>query len=148
MTGKFSSKSANNFHILHSKTLYCLFIDPNFQNMTVVFSLIACIPLYFLWPLIYNGLVAFGTSIIGLGAVGAGIYGFLNRLLIPVGLHHALNAVFWFDTANIADLNKFWGVMGHDFCDGTPAALKLKPARTGSRAQTAQEMPVSRACTR
>jgi len=85
--------------------------DRSVAIMTVVFSLIACIPLYFLWPLIYNGLVAFGTSIIGLGAVGAGIYGFLNRLLIPVGLHHALNAVFWFDTANIADLNKFWGVM-------------------------------------
>lgn len=32
----------------------------------------------------------------------------LNRALIPLGLHHALNAVFWFDVAGINDLGKFW----------------------------------------
>jgi PTS system N-acetylglucosamine-specific IIC component len=47
-----------------------------------------------------------------MGAVGAGIYGFLNRLLIPTGLHHALNAVFWFDTVNINDLANFWSSQG------------------------------------
>ena len=45
----------------------------------------------------------------GLGAVGAGIYAFFNRLLIPTGLHHALNNVFWFNLANINDIGKFWG---------------------------------------
>ena len=35
------------------------------------------------------------------------LYGFFNRLLIPTGLHHALNAVFWFDTAGINDIGKF-----------------------------------------
>ena len=30
-----------------------------------------------------------------------------NRLLIPTGLHHALNNVFWFDTAGINDIGKF-----------------------------------------
>ena len=44
-----------------------------------------------------------------LGPVGAGIYGFFNRLLIPFGLHHALNSVFWFDVAGINDIAKFWG---------------------------------------
>ena len=79
--------------------------------MTVVFTLIACIPLYFVWPVVYNALVWLGESIIGLGAIGAGIYGFLNRLLIPVGLHHALNSVFWFDVANISAIGKFWGTV-------------------------------------
>ena len=78
--------------------------------VTVVFSLLACIPLYFIWPVVYNALVAFGKSIIGMGAVGAGIYGFLNRLLIPIGMHHALNSVFWFDVANVNDLARFWGL--------------------------------------
>lgn len=55
--------------------------------------------LYLLWPLIFAGLVAFGKTIIGFGPIGAGIYAMLNRALIPLGLHHALNAVFWFDTA-------------------------------------------------
>ena len=43
-----------------------------------------------------------------LDAVGAGIYAFFNRLLIPFGLHHALNNVFWFDTIGIGDLTHFW----------------------------------------
>jgi PTS system N-acetylglucosamine-specific IIC component len=41
--------------------------------------------------------------------IGAGIYAFLNRLLIPFGLHHALNSEFWFDIAGINDIAKFWG---------------------------------------
>lgn len=77
--------------------------------VTVLATLVVCIPLFFLWPLIYTALVNFGTSIIGLGPIGVGIYGFLNRLLIPVGLHHALNSVFWFDVAGVNDLAKFWG---------------------------------------
>ena len=43
-----------------------------------------------------------------MGAVGAGIYAFLNRLLIPTGLHHALNNVFWFDTIGLGDITNFW----------------------------------------
>ena len=46
--------------------------------------------------------------IIGMGGIGAGIYAFLNRLLIPTGLHHALNNVFWFDTIGLGDLTHFW----------------------------------------
>ncbi|OUN07886.1 PTS glucose transporter subunit IIBC [Flavonifractor sp. An92] len=79
--------------------------------MTVVTTLIVCIPLYFVWPVVYSFLVGVGETILGLGPVGAGIYGFLNRLLIPVGLHHALNSVFWFDVANISDINRFWGIL-------------------------------------
>ena len=65
--------------------------------------------LYFVWPMLFNALVWVGEQIMGLGPVGAGLYAFANRLLIPTGLHHALNAVFWFDIAGIADINKFWG---------------------------------------
>lgn len=68
--------------------------------------------LFFVWPVVYNALVALGESIINLGPVGVGIYTFLNRLLIPVGLHHALNSVFWFDVANINDLSNFWNNTG------------------------------------
>ncbi|MBO4808863.1 MAG: PTS transporter subunit EIIC [Lachnospiraceae bacterium] len=71
-------------------------------------SIIAAVVLYFIWPVVYGGLVSFGKAILGLGAVGSGIYAMLNRALIPLGLHHALNAVFWFDTANINDLGLFW----------------------------------------
>jgi len=62
----------------------------------------------FIWPPIFTALVAFGEAMAGMGAIGAGLYGFFNRLLIPTGLHHALNAVFWFDLADVNDLGLFW----------------------------------------
>jgi PTS system N-acetylglucosamine-specific IIC component len=65
--------------------------------------------LMYIWPLIFNGLVGFGEYIQKMGSVGAGIYAFFNRLLIPVGLHHALNSVFWFDVAGINDIPNFLG---------------------------------------
>ncbi|MDU5262716.1 MAG: PTS transporter subunit EIIC, partial [Clostridium celatum] len=72
-------------------------------------SLIATLILFFVWPVVYGALVAFGEAIISTGSIGAGIYAFFNRLLIPFGLHHALNSVFWFDVAGIDDIGKFWG---------------------------------------
>ncbi len=64
--------------------------------------------LLFFWPLIFSGLTALGHGIEKLGPAGAGLYAFLNRLLIPFGLHHALNNVFWFDTIGLGDLTHFW----------------------------------------
>lgn len=75
--------------------------------VTAGVSLVLAIVLFFIWPFVYGGLVGFGEWIVTLGPLGAGLYGFLNRLLIPVGLHHALNSVFWFDVAGINDLNNF-----------------------------------------
>lgn len=77
--------------------------------MTSIAMILVSAVLFFIWPVVYSGLVAFGTTISSMGAVGAGIYGFLNRLLIPTGLHHALNSVFWFDAIGIDDIGKFWG---------------------------------------
>ncbi|AHG75673.1 PTS glucose transporter subunit IIBC [Mannheimia varigena] len=76
--------------------------------VSVVMIVVAFILLY-VWPVIFGGLVSFGESIKDMGSVGAGIYAFFNRLLIPVGLHHALNSVFWFDVAGINDIPNFLG---------------------------------------
>lgn len=73
-----------------------------------VVSIVASAILLFVWPLLFGLLLAVGRGIVGLGAVGAGIYAFLNRLLIPTGLHHALNNIFWFDTIGLGDLSHFW----------------------------------------
>ena len=80
--------------------------------LSAVSMLLISVILLFVWPAIFSGLVSFGEGISKLGAVGAGIYGFFNRLLIPTGLHHALNAVFWFDIAGINDINNFWSNNG------------------------------------
>ncbi len=48
-----------------------------------------------IWPPIQGVINAVGQGIVGLGPLGPGIYGFLNRLLIPLGLHHVLNTYVW-----------------------------------------------------
>ncbi|QDP39955.1 N-acetylglucosamine-specific PTS transporter subunit IIBC [Radiobacillus deserti] len=80
--------------------------------MTAVSMIVVSVVLFFIWPLVFTGLVSFGKAISDLGAVGAGLYGFFNRLLIPTGLHHALNSVFWFDVAGINDIGNFWSGEG------------------------------------
>ena len=80
--------------------------------MTALASLVAALVLFFVWPIVYGALVSFGKAIVSTGAIGSGIYAFLNRLLIPFGLHHALNSVFWFDVAGINDLGNFWAGTG------------------------------------
>ncbi len=73
-----------------------------------VVSIVVAAILLFVWPVVFGALIAVGQAIVGMGPVGAGIYAFLNRLLIPTGLHHALNNVFWFDTIGLGDLTHFW----------------------------------------
>lgn len=73
--------------------------------------LVISLLLLIVWPFFYECFVSFGEMISKLGPVGAGLYGFFNRLLIPTGLHHALNSVFWFDVAGINDIGKFWGTV-------------------------------------
>lgn len=80
--------------------------------VTAALMLVVSAALMFIWPPIFGALVAFGETIAKMGAVGAGLYGFFNRLLIPTGLHHALNNVFWFNTAGIDDIGKFWANEG------------------------------------
>lgn len=57
----------------------------------------------FIWPPIQNVLTAVGNSIVNSGAAGAGIFGFLNRLLLPFGLHHVGNTLVWFQFGEFTD---------------------------------------------
>ncbi|WP_078594320.1 N-acetylglucosamine-specific PTS transporter subunit IIBC [Evansella clarkii] len=50
----------------------------------------------FVWPPVQEFIHGVGEWILGAGALGAGIYGFLNRILIPIGLHHVINSLIWF----------------------------------------------------
>ena len=80
--------------------------------------LVISLALMFMWPPVYNALVMFGEFISKLGPTGAGLYGFFNRLLLPFGLHHALNQVFWFDIAGINDIANFWSSNGEQGITG------------------------------
>ncbi len=48
-----------------------------------------------IWPSIQDSINSFGNTMANAGAIGAFIFGVLNRLLLPIGLHHILNAIFW-----------------------------------------------------
>ncbi|ENY71240.1 N-acetylglucosamine-specific PTS transporter subunit IIBC [Aeromonas diversa] len=89
--------------------------------VTSVVMIVVSFVMMIIWPLVYGGLVNFGESIVSLGSTGAGIYAFFNRLLIPIGLHHALNSVFWFDVAGINDIPNFLG--GQSSLDAGKAVL-------------------------
>ncbi len=78
-------------------------------------SVLAAAALLLVWPAVFGALIFLGEKISSMGYIGAGIYAFLNRLLIPFGLHHALNNVFWFDTVGLGDLSHFWA--GHTSAD-------------------------------
>ena len=52
---------------------------------------------YFVWPPIGRAIDGFGDWIVGAGALGVFIYGIANRALLPIGLHHILNTLVWFE---------------------------------------------------
>lgn len=66
----------------------------------------------YVWPYIQKGIDAVGNWIIGAGEGGLFVFGTLNRLLIPTGLHHILNSITWFVFGEYngatGDLNRFF----------------------------------------
>lgn len=80
----------------------------------------------YFWHYAQSGIDAFSNAIIGLGEAGTFIYGVLNRLLIPLGLHHILNSVFWFQLGDYAYLKDGVQVVAngdlHRFFAGDPSA--------------------------
>ena len=64
--------------------------------ITAFVALILGVVFGLIWPPIGAGINAVGEAIVGLGALGTGLYGFINRMLIPVGLHHVINTYVWF----------------------------------------------------
>ncbi|GBU09997.1 hypothetical protein AwWohl_11350 [Gammaproteobacteria bacterium] len=110
LVGVLSAEIYNRFSAVELPRAFAFFSGRRLVPILVsVFMILVSYILIYVWPIVYNGLVTFGLYIQGLGDVGAGLYGFFNRLLIPVGLHHALNSVFWFDVAGINDIPNFLG---------------------------------------
>ena len=109
LCGLIGAFSYNRFKNTQLPDFLAFFSGKRFVAMAAaVISIVASVILLFAWPLVFGALVALGNGIKGMGAIGAGLYAFFNRLLIPIGMHHALNNVFWFDTIGLGDLTNFW----------------------------------------
>ncbi|MGM9987632.1 MAG: N-acetylglucosamine-specific PTS transporter subunit IIBC [Bacillaceae bacterium] len=80
--------------------------------MTSLFMLILAFVFGYVWEYCQMAIDGVGNWIVGLGAIGAGVFGFFNRLLIPFGLHHVLNNIFWFNLGEFngatGDINRFF----------------------------------------
>src|SRR6266566_4221445 len=88
-----------------------------------------------IWPPVQGVINAVGLGIVGLGPLGTGIYGFLNRLLIPLGLHHVLNFYVWFQLGSYhgvtGDLNRYFAgdpTAGHFMAGFFPIMMFGLPA--------------------
>ena len=108
LVGVISAEIYNRFNSVELHKTLAFFSGKRLVPIIVsIVMLLVSFILYFIWPMVFSILTSFGEQIKDLGSAGAGIYGFFNRLLIPVGLHHALNSVFWFDVAGINDIGNF-----------------------------------------
>lgn len=80
--------------------------------MSGLIAFAVAIPLAMIWEPIQNALSDVSLAIAGMGAFGVALFGFFNRLLIPLGLHHVLNSFFWFNLGEFAgvtgDLNRYF----------------------------------------
>ena len=61
---------------------------------TITFMFVGIL-MYFVWPVVQNGIYALGGLVIGTGYFGTLIFGIIKRALIPFGLHHVFYTPFW-----------------------------------------------------
>ena len=61
---------------------------------TIVYMFVGIL-LYFVWPVVQNGIYALGGLVTGSGYIGTLIFGIIKRALIPFGLHHVFYMPFW-----------------------------------------------------
>ncbi|EPF6729937.1 PTS N-acetyl glucosamine transporter subunit IIABC [Klebsiella pneumoniae] len=84
---------------------------------TGFFCLILAAIFGYVWPPVQHAIHSGGEWIVSAGALGSGIFGFINRLLIPTGLHQVLNTIAWFQVGEFTnaagavfhgDINRFY----------------------------------------
>ncbi|WP_330665119.1 N-acetylglucosamine-specific PTS transporter subunit IIBC [Tepidibacter sp.] len=112
IAGILAGKLYNKYHDIKLPDFLGFFGGKRFVPIVTAFT---CIILGFIfgyvWPYIQAGIDSVGNWIIGAGAAGMFVFGFLNRLLIPTGLHHIINSIVWFVFGSFngvtGDLNRF-----------------------------------------
>lgn len=106
------------YHRLRLPPYLAFFGGRRFVPIIAAFAgLLLGVAFSFVWPPVSSGVLKpFGNWMSHNGTIGAGAYGFVNRLLIPLGLHHVVNSVVWFtvptckvgDTVTSGDLHCYF----------------------------------------
>ncbi len=103
IVGTISGLLYNRFHAIKLPPYLAFFGGKRFVP---IITGVACLGVaaiaYFVWPPIGRSIGNFGNWIINSGNIGLFFYGLANRLLIPLGLHHILNNLVWFQFGDFA----------------------------------------------
>ncbi|WP_368504146.1 N-acetylglucosamine-specific PTS transporter subunit IIBC [Alkalihalophilus sp. As8PL] len=113
ITGVIAGLLYNRFHNIRLPQWLGFFAGRRFVPIVTAATMVVLAGIFgVVWPPIQELINGLGQWIIDAGALGAGVYGFLNRLLIPIGLHHVLNSLVWFVFGEFngatGDLNRFF----------------------------------------
>ncbi len=117
----------NRFHTVKPPEFLGFFGGKRFVPILTALSaiMVGVLAGYF-WQYAQSAIDDFSHAIINLGELGTFIYGTLNRLLIPLGLHHILNSVFWFQLGDFTHIKDGVEVVAngdlHRFFAGDPTA--------------------------
>ena len=86
----------NRFYTIELPSALAFFSGSRFVPIisTVVYLLVG-IGMFFVWPVVQNGIYALGGLVTGTGYLGTLIFGIIKRALIPFGLHHVFYLPFW-----------------------------------------------------
>jgi PTS system N-acetylglucosamine-specific IIC component len=117
----------NRFHDIKLPEFLGFFGGKRFVPIiTAIAAILVGVLAGYFWHYAQSGIDAFSNMIIGLHEFGTFLYGVLNRLLIPLGLHHILNSVFWFQLGEYSYLKDGVEVVAngdlHRFFAGDPTA--------------------------
>jgi PTS system N-acetylglucosamine-specific IIC component len=117
----------NRFHDIKLPEFLGFFGGKRFVPIiTAIAAILVGVLAGYFWHYAQSGIDAFSNMIIGLQEFGTFLYGVLNRLLIPLGLHHILNSVFWFQLGEYSYFKDGIEVVAngdlHRFFAGDPTA--------------------------
>lgn len=103
----------NRFHTVQLPNWLGFFSGKRLVPIVTAFVMLILAGLFgFAWIYVQNGIDLIGQWIVGAGTLGVGVFGFLNRLLLPLGLHHVLNSLVWFVfgeyDGSTGDLHRFF----------------------------------------
>ena len=97
IAGIIAGHSYNRFHRVELPQYLAFFAGKRLVPiMTGLIALLAAVAAGYVWPAIQSGINSFANGVADSGPLGQFVYGVLNRGLIPVGLHHVVNSIFWF----------------------------------------------------
>lgn len=97
IVGLWTAMIHNKFHTTQLPVAFSFFSGKRFVPIMMVVTIpVLGIVMYFVWPIFNDIINGFGSLLQAAGVFGTFIYGFLERLLIPTGLHHILNQMIRF----------------------------------------------------